>query len=90
MRRFPLTLSRARARFLAVVVGLFVSLPWVAMAQDSPKSVDIFLEDEQLDVEADIPSVDLVLSFKGLRYENIDPKKTFLPELYRTLEEAPV
>lgn len=49
----------------------------------------IFLDDEELDVEADLPSVDLVLTFKGLRYESLTPKTTFFPELLETVESAP-
>lgn len=84
MRRLPKGLLAA----FGVVLWL---APIGAMGQDSGsrKSVDIFLDDEQLDVEADIPSVDLVLAFKGLRYENLDPKRTFLPELYETVETTP-
>ena len=84
-------MSRVVRGIFAVLCCAVVLAPLSAMAQDSGgrKSVDIFLDDEQLDVEADIPSVDLVLAFKGLRYENLDPKRTFLPELYDTVENPP-
>ena len=73
-----------------VIVGVFSLLVVDSVvADDSREAVDIFLEDEQLDVEADIPSVDLVLSFKGLRYESIDKRKSFLPELFESVEGEP-
>jgi hypothetical protein len=60
------------------------------MAQDSGReAVDIFLDEEKVDVEADIPSVDLFLTFRGLHYESLDAKKSFLPELYRSVEQEP-
>jgi len=87
------------AMLVCFALGAVLSLPGLCFAQDAGGeegseekgrvATEIFLEDEELDVEADLPSVDLVLTFKGLRYENIDPKTSFFPELYRTVEQEP-
>jgi len=77
-------------------LGLWlVSLMWLCLGQEAwaqsrgREAVDIFLEDEQLDVEADIPSVDLVLSFRGMQYETIELRRSFLPELFKSVDDAP-
>lgn len=95
--RFATGLS---ARIVACVVAamacaLTLGAPSYAVAQDGAKkgsgrvSQEIFLDEEELDVEADLPSVDLVLSFKGLRYESIEARTTFFPELLETVQSAP-
>lgn len=78
-----------------------IAMIWVALficasnafAQESNSSdkntIDIFLDDEKLDVEADIPSVDLVLSFKGTNYEIKNYRESFMPELIKTAKQDP-
>ncbi|MFA5624378.1 MAG: hypothetical protein WC966_04915 [Bradymonadales bacterium] len=52
-------------------------------------TVDIFLDDERLSVEADIPSVDLVMSYKGTNYESASFKKSFLQKVVDSSKKAP-
>ena len=68
---------------------LFLLVGDVAGQSRGRESVDIFLDDEQLDVEADIPSVELVLTFRGLQYESIELRRSFLPELFKSVDESP-
>lgn len=53
------------------------------------ETVDIFLDDEKLSVEADIPSVDLVMSYKGLGYESQSFKKSFLSQIVQSSKKEP-
>ena len=53
------------------------------------KAVEIFLDDEKLEVEADIPSVDLVMSFKGGQYDNALAEKDFLGEIGEAVKRDP-
>ena len=80
-------MGRRFSIFIVLMAGFL--WPAVADSQDGRAPVDIFLDDEQLDVEADIPAVDLVLNFKGLRYETLESKQSFLPELLESVEESP-
>jgi hypothetical protein len=50
--------------------------------------VEVFDEDH-IEVEADLPRVDFILDFKGLKYESLDHPEDFIPELLESVEEEP-
>lgn len=66
-------------------------LPAVAFAQESrgkaPTSFD--LDEEQLTIEADIPSVDLILSFREIQERNQGMKASFLDEIVESAKNEP-
>lgn len=61
----------------------------VVEAQSRKPQSEIFLEDEELDVQADLPSVDFVLNFKELRYESLTSRDSFLEEIFKSVEKDP-
>jgi len=60
-----------------------------AQAQGGKRPTAIFLEDEKIDVKADLPGVELLLSFKGLKYSSLKEPESFIPELLETVEKDP-
>ncbi len=66
-------------------------LPAVAFAQErsgrTPTSFD--LDEEQLTIEADIPSVDLILSFREIQERNQGMKESFVDEIVESAKNDP-
>lgn len=68
--------------FLAFVVAIGLLLPSLASAQD------IQLEDV-VTAEIEMPEAFYVLRASRLHYEAMEPRDSFLPELYETVEKEP-
>ncbi len=70
-------------------------LPTAAFAQDSEGSsgrtapVSLDLDEEKLSIEADIPSVDLILSFKELQDRAQDNAQSFLEDIIESAKHEP-
>jgi hypothetical protein len=78
-------------RTLALLLTLSALSPFLASAQDkrgAPAPVEI-LKDEKIDVDADLPSVDFIMEFKGLRYQGLDQPQSFLKEIVDSIEKDP-
>lgn len=65
-----------------VLLGLFLLAPLKASAQD------IQLQDV-IRAKIETPQAFYVLRASRLKYQAMKPKKTFLPELYKTVEKKP-
>jgi hypothetical protein len=75
------------------ILGAAALLPPLASAQDKPRGgapapMEI-LKDEKIDVDADLPSVDFIMEFKGLRYQGLDQPQSFLQEIVDSIEKEP-
>ena len=69
----------------------FMLIPAISWAQDSNRAtpVSFDLDEEKLTIEADIPSVDLILSFKEIQERNHAMRESFLDEIVDTAKEEP-
>lgn len=80
-------------RKLAICVILITfAWPSFALAQDNkaPKAPVTFeLDEEKLTIEADIPSVDLIISFRELQERNNRMAKSFLNEIVQSAKDEP-
>lgn len=78
-------------RIMVAAVICVVALPCAAFAQDAHqgRAVSFELDEEKLEIEADIPSVDLILSFKELQERNRAVKVNFLQEIVESAKEEP-
>jgi hypothetical protein len=81
------------SRALYPILLLSLALPSIAQAEDTRGSkgagpVEI-LEDEKIDVEADLPSVEFVMNFKGLKYESLENPESFIKEILNSVEKDP-
>ena len=78
-------------RILFAMMGISAAMPSVAFAQDAkgtpPASIE--LEEEKLEIEADIPSVDLILSFREMQERNQSMKASFLDEIVSSAKDEP-
>lgn len=73
---------------VCALFGLIMPAP--AQAQDStPKPTSFDLDEEQLTIEADIPSVDLILSFREIQERNQGMKESFLDEIVESAKNPP-
>ena len=74
-----------------VFLAIFLSLPALAYAQDSksPAPVSFELDEEKLSIEADIPSVDLIISFREIQERNNAMKASFLDEIIESAKNEP-
>ena len=63
----------------------------LAFAQDKtqPRAATIELDDEKLAIEADIPSVELILSFREIQERNRENTESFLPEIDKSARKDP-
>ena len=77
-----------RTILLALVLSL---LPFCAYAQDEPKAapVSFELDEEKLEIVADIPSVDLIISFREIQERNSSMKASFLDEIVESAKDEP-
>ena len=80
-------------RFL--LISLFCLIPAISFAQDKDKDaqkaapVSFELDEEKLTIEADIPSVDLIISFREIQERNRSMKSSFLDEIVKSAKEEP-
>lgn len=72
-----------------LLVAFFILLPAHAFAQDKSSPVTFELDEEKLTIEADIPSVDLILSFKELQERDNSMKESFLEEIVNSAKDEP-
>ena len=73
-----------------IFVAIFTCIPAFAMAQDHKATPVTFdLDEEKLTIEADIPSVDLILSFKELKERDNSMKESFLEEIIKSAKDEP-
>ena len=71
-------------------IALFSIIPTLAFAQDHKAAPVTFdLDEEKLTIEADIPSVDLILSFKELKERDQSMKESFLDEIIDSAKDEP-
>lgn len=71
---------------------LFLLIPNFAFAQENqPKTapVSFELEEEKLSIEADIPSVDLILSFREMQERRNAMKESFIDEIIESAKKSP-
>lgn len=83
--------TNIRFGFLLFFFALCPSLlPDVAQAQEGGgKTMSFDLDEEQLTIEADIPSVDLILSFREIQERNQGMKESFLNEIIESAKNPP-
>ena len=78
-------------RFL--LICLFCLIPATSFAQDKDAQkaapVSFELDEEKLTIEADIPSVDLIISFREIQERNRSMKSSFLDEIVKSAKEEP-
>ena len=70
-------------------IAFFMLVPSFAFAQDKSAPVTFDLDEEKLTIEADIPSVDLILSFKELQERDNSMKESFLDEIVSSAKDEP-
>lgn len=72
-------------------ISLFMLIPATSFAQDSksPAPVSFELDEEKLSIEADIPSVDLIISFREIQERNSSMKASFLDEIIESAKNEP-
>lgn len=73
-----------------IVLGL-IWIPATAWAQDDRNLTPISfeLDEEKLSIEADIPSVDLILSFREIQERGSSMKASFLDEIIESAKDEP-
>ena len=77
-------------RLIICIFAMVILMPSLAQAQDkSPKTVTFDLDEEKLTIEADIPSVDLILSFREIQDRNNNMRESFLDEIINSAKEDP-
>ncbi len=80
-------------RFL-LYTAFFLAIPSsYALAQDTNNNatapVAFELDEEKLTIEADIPSVDLIISFREIQERNSAMKASFLDEVINSAKDEP-
>lgn len=72
-------------------IALFMAMPAISYAQDSKSAAPISfeLDEEKLNIEADIPSVDLIISFREIQERNSSMKASFLDEIVESAKNEP-
>ncbi len=75
---------------ICAFLGL-MAMPSMAWAQDGNNTAPISfeLDEEKLTIEADIPSVDLILSFREIQERSSSMKASFLDEIVKSAKEEP-
>ena len=76
-------------RFLPAILIALAPIP--ALAQDGQKNAPVTfeLDEEKLTIEANIPSVDLILSFRELQERGNNMKESFLDEIEESAKKEP-
>ena len=77
---------------ISLCLAGFVALPGLGFAQDSsntPAPVTFELDEEKLTIEADIPSVDLILSFREIQERDSAMKESFVDEIVDSAKSDP-
>ena len=76
-----------------ILISILCLLPAVSFAQDKDEKktapVSFDLDEEKLTIEADIPSVDLIISFREIQERNRAMKSSFLDEIVKSAKEEP-
>ena len=75
-----------------LIAALILFMPSVAFAQDkqdNQKTISFELDEEKLSIEADIPSVDLIISFREIQERNSSMKASFLDEIINSAKDEP-
>ena len=73
-----------------IFIAIFTVVPTLALAQEHKSTPVTFdLDEEKLTIEADIPSVDLILSFKDLKERDKSMKESFLDEIVESAKDEP-
>ncbi|MBQ9816095.1 MAG: hypothetical protein IJM59_01325 [Proteobacteria bacterium] len=78
-----------------LIAALILFMPSVAFAQDkqdkqdNQKTISFELDEEKLSIEADIPSVDLIISFREIQERNSSMKASFLDEIIDSAKDEP-
>lgn len=71
---------------------LFLLIPNFVFAQENQTKtapVSFELEEEKLSIEADIPSVDLILSFREMQERRNAMKESFIDEIIESAKKSP-
>ncbi len=77
-------------RLMISIFAAVLLIPAISQAQDkTAKTVTFDLDEEKLTIEADIPSVDLILSFREIQERNNNMRESFLDEIINTAKEEP-
>lgn len=79
-------------KLLTFAILSIVLFPTTASAQDNNKNltpVSFELDEEKLSIEADIPSVDLILSFREIQERGSSMKASFLDEIVESAKDEP-
>ncbi len=72
-----------------VVMGVFPCAGYAQEGGSAPKTVSFELDEEKLTIEADIPSVDLILSFREMQERNQSMRASFLDEIVSSAKDDP-
>ncbi|MBO5752277.1 MAG: hypothetical protein J6S69_01135 [Proteobacteria bacterium] len=78
-------------KILIFITLLCIGIPTTAWAQDDKNVAPISfeLDEEKLSIEADIPSVDLILSFREIQERGSSMKASFLDEIIESAKDEP-
>ena len=73
------------------IIAAFLLIPATGFAQDNQKTapVSFELDEEKLNIEANIPSVDLILSFREMQEHASAMKASFLEEIEESAKSDP-
>ena len=76
-----------------IFILLICMIPSMSFAQDKEQEktapVSFDLDEEKLTIEADIPSVDLIMSFREIQERNSAMKASFLDEIVESAKDEP-
>lgn len=74
-----------------IFIAFFLAVPAISYAQDAKSAtpVSFELDEEKLNIEADIPSVDLIISFREIQERNSSMKASFLDEIVESAKNEP-
>ena len=85
--------------FFFIILATLWLIPSVCLAQDEKQDakqgeknvapVAFELDEEKLTIEADIPSVDLIISFKEIQERDNSMKASFLNEIIDSAKDEP-
>ena len=76
-----------------IFIAIFMVIPAISYAQDAKEKaqapISFELDEEKLNIEADIPSVDLIISFREIQERNNNMKASFLDEIVESAKKEP-
>lgn len=78
-----------RFLFCAIILMFLPSAAFAQDKQDNQKAISFELDEEKLTIEADIPSVDLIISFREIQERNSAMKASFLDEIINSAKDEP-